>query len=330
MSHRLAVLLVGTILSSPAMALDACRVSPQDEQVRICTYNPDQRYMVSGIVGYPVNLRFGDTESIKRTEFAYTGKDAKGDPAQTWRGPAQKANGDTPLARDRFKTNLPIWPFHDGRSALLVVTQTQDGTERPYQFDLTAREPGDCTASDGAAGCPSDVKTTAALSFVYPADKALADSKAAEAKRQAALAARQAAQATKKEADGVARLKTDAFYGVRNWAYQAKADKKYAALAPREVSDNGWLTEFQWPDNVQPPTITLIDPVTGDERIAPTSQQGPMVIVATTSEWFRLRLGRDGVMDIHNLNWSPERPDPGTGTTSPDVNRSVIYRDSKK
>jgi len=59
------------------------------------------------------------------------------------------------------------------------------------------------------------------------------------------------------------------------------------------------------------------------------SQQGHMQIVNTTAEWFRLRLGREAVMDIHNLKWSPNRPDPATGTTSPDVIRTVTYRDQK-
>jgi hypothetical protein len=70
--------------------------------------------------------------------------------------------------------------------------------------------------------------------------------------------------------------------------------------------------------------------LTHDERVAPTSpsalasQDGQIVVINGTSEWFRLRLGPKAVMDVHNLNWSPNRPDPGTGTTSPDAIRSVI------
>jgi hypothetical protein len=86
---------------------------------------------------------------------------------------------------------------------------------------------------------------------------------------------------------------------------------------------------MQWPANVQLPSVTIIDPATGDERVAPVTQQGQMQIINGTSEWFRLRLGPKAVMDIHNLAWSPSRPDPGTGTTSPDTVRTVIYRDSK-
>ena len=119
----------------------------------------------------------------------------------------------TPIATDRFKTNLPIWPFQEGHSALLVVTQTPDGAERLYQFDLTARKPGDCTTSEAEPGCPEDTRTTAALSFTYPAEKAAEVVKVSAEKKQAAIMAWKSEQAVKKEAEAIARLKQDIFYG---------------------------------------------------------------------------------------------------------------------
>ena len=338
--NRLCPLLLSSILTTQAHALDLCKPSADDSQTRICAYSPHQRYAVNGLVGFPVNLRFGDDEHIKRTEFAFTGVDQDGKPTQSWRGPSERAGGQG-VEADRFKTNLPIWPFQEGRSALLVVTQMPDGVERPYQFELTARRPGDCAKgpqiadlngsqiTNDAPGCDGDTATTAALSFVYPADVDAAAVKATAEKKQAEAAERQAKRDNAREQQAIRRLRTDAFYGPRNWAYQAKADPKWAVLAPSEVSDNGWLTEMRWPGNVQLPSVTLIDPVTGDERIAPLSQQGHTRIIGTTSEWFRLRLGKDAVMDIHNLRWSPNRNDPDTGTTSPDVTRTVKYRDGK-
>ena len=148
-----------------------------------------------------------------------------GAPSETWRGPkVKKADDVTPIATDRFKTNLPIWPFQEGHSALLVVTQTPDGAERLYQFDLTARKPGDCTTSEADPGCPEDTRTTAALSFTYPAEKAAEVVKVSAEKKQAALMAWKTEQAVKKEAEAIARLKQDIFYGPRNWNYQAKSD----------------------------------------------------------------------------------------------------------
>ena len=332
--RRPLLLMAGTFLSSHAFALDPCKISPDDQQVRICVYNPLQRYVVTGLVGYPVNLRFGEAEVLKRSEPAYTGQDASGKPSQTWKGPEVHAtaakDGSAPIAASHYQNNLPIWPFHEGRSALLVVTQMPDGAERTYQFDLTARRAADCTVVlSGGAGCADDTQTTASLVFTYPADQAAEATRVAAEKKQAAIVAWQQQQAAKKEAAGIARLKTDVFYGPRNFAYQAKAEPRFKNLEPSEISDNGWLTEMQWPENVQIPTVTMIDPTTGEERIAPVSQQGRMQIINGTSEWFRLRLGTAAVMDIHNLGWSKNRPDPGTGTTSPDVLRTVMFQDRK-
>jgi type IV secretion system protein VirB9 len=304
-------LLVGTMLSGHAWALDQCAVTLEDPQNRVCVYNPAQRYVVTGLVGYPVNLQFGSDETIKRTEYAYTGKDAKGNPVPTWRGPKGDGAKGAGAADTTHKNNLPIWPLQQGDSALLVVTNRPDGTERTYQFSLTANE-------------ITEDLTVSQLTFTYPQDIAKARTQADQQKKDVAVAAWRALQARLKEDQALARLKTDVFYGPRNFKYQAKADQRFKALAPTEVSDNGWLTEFQWPENVQIPTITMLDPASGEERAAATSQQGRMVVVNGTSEWFRLRLGQ-AVMDIHNLGWSPHRPDPGTGTTSPDVVRTVTY-----
>jgi type IV secretory pathway VirB9-like protein len=322
-------LLLGTVLSTHAMAFDQCTPGQSDPQVRTCVYSPMQRYLVTGIVGYPVDLRFGETEHIWRTEFAYTWVDAKGNPAASWRAP--KAREGEALPKDRYANNLAIWPFHEGRSALLVATRTPDGAERIYQFTLVANVSGDCTASLTAPGCEADNQTTSALMFAYPADVAAQKVAATAQQHQAAVAAWQATQAKAKEDAAIARLKTDAFYGHRNFRYQAKADPQFKALAPAHVSDNGWLTAFQWPENVQIPAITMLDPASGEERVAPVMQQegqGRIQVINGTSEWFRLRLGK-AVMDIHNLAWSPDRPDPNTGTTSPDVTRQVIYGDAK-
>jgi type IV secretory pathway VirB9-like protein len=329
---RALLLLAGTVLSTQAWALDQCTPSPSDKQVRVCVYNPLQRYVVNGVVGFPVNLSFGPGETIKRTEFAYSATDEKGNPAPSWRGPEQKVEKNSdgqPIPASRFHNNLPIWAFWAGHSALSVVTSMPNGDERSYLFDLMARKPGDCV-TDTAPGCPGDTISTSALSFTYPLDEVAAKAKEAAEKKAAAVAAWQAKQKTEQEQVAVARLKQDVFYGgARNWAYQVKGDQKWHDLAPSQVSDNGWLTAFQWPENVQIPTITIIDPVTKEERLANYSQQGHLLIVNTTAAWFRLRIGKDAVMDVHNLAWSPNRPNPETGTTSSDVVRIVQYKDGK-
>lgn len=314
------LLLLGSLLSTHAYALDYCTPVPEDPQIRTCAYSPTQRYVINAPVGFPVNLTFGDGETIKRYEFAYSGVGLAADnktpvPTPTWVGP--KGKSDTPIAEGRYRTNLPIWPLQIGRSALIVVTQANEGgAERTYQFDLTASsEP--------------NPNTTSALRFTYKAEIDAAAVKVAAEKKQVQAVAWRQRQTQKSEEEGIARLKIDPLYGERNWAYRAKADPKYKMLEPREVSDNGWLTEFQWPGNVQPPTISIMDPATGEERIVVPSQTGDMYIVSTTAARFRLRLGHDAVMDLQNLHWNPERPDPKTGTTSPDVVRVITYADKK-
>jgi type IV secretory pathway VirB9-like protein len=327
MTRYLFPLLVGTVLSSPAFALDQCKPSPQDPQTRICAYSSAQRYVVNGLLGFPVNLKFGNSERIERFEPSYTGTDKSGNPVQTWKGPSVNGGGKAGvpgLSTSQFQNNLPIWPFAEGHSSMLVMTTTADGKERPYLFDMNARKSADCGQDAKAPGCSGDTVTTAALIFTYPEDEAAA----AVEKKKAALIAWKAQQDKAKEAEAAERLKTDVLYGPRNFSYQAKADSRFKELAPSEVSDNGWLTEFQWPANDQIPAITMLDPASGQERIAPTTTQGHMIVVNGTAEWFRLRLGK-AVMDIHNLNWKADRADPGTGTTSPDVVRQVISRNGK-
>ena len=164
----------------------------------------------------------------------------------------------------------------------------------------------DCTALPAGPGCPSDSVTTATVMFNYPGDAAVAKKQDDEAKKQAAAAAWRTKQANTKEQQAIARLKIGSvFYGIQNYAYQAKADPKFKQLAPTKVADNGWLTTMQWPGNVQIPAISILDPASGQERVPAITHQNGMEIINGTAEWFRLRLG-PAVMDIHNLNWSPE------------------------
>jgi hypothetical protein len=54
-----------------------------------------------------------------------------------------------------------------------------------------------------------------------------------------------------------------------------------------------------------------------------------LVIIPTTAQRLRLRIGNDAVADVINLHWSAERPNPDTGTTSPEVVRTVVMSDGK-
>ena len=287
--------------------------------MRICTYNPEQRYVIRAPVGFPVNLHFGATEQAKRSDFAYTGVDKDEKPVQTWKAPdTVRGSSGNAAGPARYQTNLPIWAFQEGHSSVVITTMLADGSERPYHFDLIAL-PADA----------KDVNVTSDLTFVYPAEKAAAAKKEAVEQHQAAVAAWLARQTKAKEQLAIERLKVDVFYGPQNKNYMAAGETKYKWLAPKSISDNGFLTQMQWPDNVQIPTIAVIDPVTGDPRTLTPTMQGQMVIIPMTAARFRLWLGHDAVLDIKNNAWRPDRLDPRTGTPSPEVVRTVNVADGR-
>ena len=60
--------------------------------------------------------------------------DDKGNPTQTWRGPASKPGEQVPI--DKFKNNLPISAFAEGRSSLVVVTHDNGWCRRSYLFSI--------------------------------------------------------------------------------------------------------------------------------------------------------------------------------------------------
>jgi type IV secretory pathway VirB9-like protein len=288
-----------------------------------------QRYAVAAELGFPVNLQFSEAETIKRSDFAFTAQDDKGRPAQAWKGPGKIDADGAKLEANRFKNNLPIWPFFPGHSSLVVVTVTADGQERPYQFDLMAYRRD--TATTDAPELPLETKKRAdeqrgiisGLSFTYPGDV----KKAVDAQKAQQAQAWRVQQATASEAAGIARMKTDVFYGLQNKSYRWKGEyDKYAYLLPKSITDNGWLTQMQWPGNIQVPAVSIVNDRTGEElAVTPTVQNG-LHVINTTAPHFRLRLGTKAVMDLINDGWKAERADPGTGTPSPDVVREIKYQ----
>jgi type IV secretion system protein VirB9 len=183
-------------------------------------------------------------------------------------------------------------------SNLVVVTRRPDGSQRSYVFELTVRD-GDMTRNTP--------QTYFKVVFRYPADEAAA--------KQAELA-RTAQAAAKRDADS--RLDVDFFYGVRNWAYTAQGD---AALQPTEVSDNGRVTVFRFPGNMEVPVIYEIK-ADGTESIVPRTVRGDQVIVDAIARQFRIRAGSQ-VLCIFNRRFDPIGQHQGTGTVSPDVSRQV-------
>jgi len=179
-------------------------------------------------------------------------------------------------------------------SNMQVITLRKDGSQRVYQFDLSGQ------SADAAS-------PVFGINFSYPGDLAVARRKAADEKAAAA------------EADiAKQRLLADYYYGNRNWRYVARGSY---SIQPAEVSDNGETTAFRFPGNTPMPAIYQITP-DGKEQIASASADGEIAVVHGISAGWRLRMG-GAVCEIWNVGFDPIGQNPRTGTTSPDVVRSV-------
>jgi type IV secretion system protein VirB9 len=179
-------------------------------------------------------------------------------------------------------------------SNMQVITLRKDGSQRVYQFDLSGQSSDAATQVFG-------------INFTYPGDIAAARQKAADEKAAAA------------EADSARqRLLADYYYGNRNWRYIARGSY---AIQPAEVSDNGETTAFRYPGNTPMPAIYWVTP-DGKEQLASVSTDGEIAVVHGVSAAWRLRLGGQ-VCDVWNVAFDPVGQNPRTGTTSPDVVRTV-------
>jgi len=179
-----------------------------------------------------------------------------------------------------------------------VVTRRPDGSLRSYQLELIAHGATQDHAAEGVQ---------LVVAYAYPDDA-----------RQAAVAARQKVAANADEQLAQSRLAVDLFYGPRNWRYTAQGA---SAVQPLEVSDNGRLTAFRFPGNQALPTIYTVAP-DGQETIVAYTMRDDLAVVSTTAREFRLRYGGD-VLRVFNLGFDPIGLNSGTGTTTPEVQRSV-------
>ena len=179
-----------------------------------------------------------------------------------------------------------------------VMTQRGDKSTRSYQIVLAALTP------QQAAKTPPFYL----VKFRYPGDEATR----AKVAKDAAVETSKA-----KAADRI--LTATELGGTKNYAYAVQGDTDFE---PSAVYDNGKLTTFQFPDNMEIPAIYIAKP-DGGEQLVPKTVQGKLVLVHATSEKFVLRRGL-AVMCVFNENYMPGGIDPGTGTTSGKVERVVI------
>jgi len=181
---------------------------------------------------------------------------------------------------------------------LQVVTIRYSGERRVYQFELQATE-GDVRQADSYF----------AVRFRYPHDM--------EARRKAEAAAK-AVTADQKRADEALSLHQD--YGARNYQYSAQGSR---AIQPDMIYDDGKVTTMRFAGNREIPAIYMVQS-DGKETLIPwdARRSGEVVVIHGVAKEFRLRRGGD-VICIFNEAYDPVGVNPGTGTTSPSVERVV-------
>jgi type IV secretion system protein VirB9 len=300
----------------PAVPLD----KGGDPHVRVAHYSPADPVLLVGVVGRPVTITFAPNESIANVNLdeGYNGPDGK--PVEApWNGPSDDAQQRQPIGHI-----LPLWPVRTGRSNAQVITKTDDKVERVYQFVLVAlpAQPDDCFDPKSPNDIPDcdDPKVIYGLSFTYPPEKPKADPQA-----QAAAAERWKAQ---QKLAAEERLKTDIFYGTRNWKYVAKGEKAaQASLVPDQISDNSAVTGMLFLGNRKVPAIYIVDPDGTERQVTPSPDKDLLVVQETARHW-RLRAGSQ-VVDLYNTGYDPIGANPYTGTTSPEVLRVTRAAETK-
>lgn len=296
MMRMRALFMCGMLISGavPVLALaDQVPVSGvYDSRMRYAAYNPGQVVHLSTIVGDTMVVGFAPTETV--TSVAET---------------------DTlhlaAVPRGNYLFLKPSAPLV--LQPIIILTQRPDGSLRRYVFEIeTVTEPSTANGTDGIFY---------SIQFTYPEDEAAAAAAAARAEEAKVeqLNAAALAQATQTAATSILENeRTNPFIGPRNYKYVARGDK---SMTPLLVWDNGYSTVFQFPGNTRIPSVFVIDP-DGKEATATYSVDGNTVQVAETAREFRLRDG-DTVLNIYNLGYNTVGGNPGSGTTSPEVQRVI-------
>ena len=202
-----------------------------------------------------------------------------------------KVQGAGNIALVKPATVMPAAP-------MFVRTALRDGGFRLYTFQLQVKE------GDTAETTPG---TMFRIRFTYPADEAAA-------RRDAAIRA-----AGERQQRAVrAKLAAGAAVVAANWRYVAQGS---ANLVPAEIWDDGQSTFLRFSGNVRIPSVYVIDP-NGKEALVNYSVEAGVLTIHQTAPRFRLRDG-DTVLAIMNRAWNPVGSNPGTGTTTPGVARTL-------
>lgn len=292
MNRLVLALLCASVLASQAGAEEDPVPGQQDARMRYLAYNPDQVVHLSTAVGATLVVGFGAKETV--TAVAVTdSKDLKAMPKGSFLF---------------FKSQeiLPLQP-------VIVLTSDEGGHMRRYVFEITT-----VPAASLGVDTPGIYYS---VQFTYPADEAesrrvLAATQAAKGLAASrARAAQRQLQLAHQKMDQEAR---DPFSGDRNWHYVAQGDR---SLLPLEVFDNGYSTVFRFPGNARIPSVFVVNP-DGKEATPNYAVKGDLIEIDSVARGWRLRDGHT-VLAVWNRAFDPVDKNPGTQTTSPNVQRIV-------
>jgi len=288
----LSALVWACVLSSRVLAEEDPVPGQRDARMRYVAYNPAEVVHLSTAVGATLVIGFGARETVAAVAVTDS-KDLKVMP---------KGN----FVFFKSQEALPLQP-------VIVLTSTEGGEMRRYVFEITTGP-----AASLGADAPGIYYS---VQFTYPAEEAARQSAlaAAKAAKELAEAQARAARYQLELAHQQMELKTrDPLSGERNWHYIAQGDR---TLLPLEVFDNGYSTVFRFPGNVRIPSIFVINP-DGKEATPNYAVKGDLVQVESVARSWRLRDGQT-VLAIWNRAFDPVGKNPGTQTTSANVQRIV-------
>lgn len=177
---------------------------------------------------------------------------------------------------------------------LQVVTVRSSGERRNYNFELTSTKDG---------------KVYYTVQYRYPTDEANERRRHSENARLA------------KEGNIIDEtLSLHQSYGKRNFQYSAQGNR---ALQPDAVYDDGKVTVMRFAGNRPIPAIYMTRE-DGTESLMPNDvrDSGRAVVLHGLASRFVLRSGKD-VLCVYNENFDPVGVNPGTGTTSPSIDREL-------
>lgn len=300
------ILLVATLLSAtPALALQTPAPGKADPRICDVVYNANDVTDVVAIMGDTISIRFGVKERITNVT-----------PSDTAHLKFFITDGSNMLWLKATHV-MPPQP-------IAVRTAKEDGTPRDYSLRWTAL-PDDATKGNpqvAAAGNGINLVELQApdaahkpnvcymIRYDYPTDVSAAQAAAWRAKK-----AKEAAEAAE-IALHMAALQPQG----HNEHYVAQGD---ASLAPTEIFDDGYTTTLHFPGNMRIPTIFRRNPDGTDAEVTgTTTEQGGYVKIHSVLPYIRLRDG-DLVLCIWNRAYNQIGDNPGTGTTSDNINRDV-------